>query len=44
VNRLDVQLKKLGSVKDSNGQLREQVDALRRERVHFNGVFDRLKG
>lgn len=43
LNRLDVQRKKLDNSNHENGQLRVEVDSIRKVRLQLNSIFDRLK-
>lgn len=43
LSRFDTELKKLNEVKHSNKMMRVQIDGVRKERLHLNRVFEKLK-
>jgi chromosome segregation ATPase len=43
-NKLDKQLQKYNQAVAQNKHLREQIDALRRERVVFDNIYKKLEG
>mmetsp|Transcript_26832 Transcript_26832/g.77585 ORF Transcript_26832/g.77585 Transcript_26832/m.77585 type:complete len:763 (+) Transcript_26832:113-2401(+) len=43
LHRLDVQVKKLDSIRHGNAKLQQEIDQIRRQRLQLNNIFERLK-